>query len=242
MNTPTCHPRGFTLIELAIAIFVMALLLGSVLVPIATQIEQRQIGETRKTMEEIRDALLGFAVANGRLPCPDLLAGANANDGIEDVVANRCPNLVLVSGTNNIVSGNLPWLTLGQANQDIWGNRFRYAVVENFARADLPFTFATNSVLRVCSSSTTCVAAPLTSTAVAVIISHGTNGRGAINAITNTANPAPISADELENINNDRDAVSRDKSNAAANEFDDIVVWLPRFTLLNRMVSAGRLP
>ena len=49
--------RGFTLIELAVALFIIALLLGSILVPLATQVEQRQISETQKTMEEIRDAL-----------------------------------------------------------------------------------------------------------------------------------------------------------------------------------------
>ena len=245
MTVSTTTSRGFTLVELAISIFIIALLLGSILVPLTTQVEQRQISETQKTMDDIRDALIGFAVANGRLPCPDVQTvtpGATPNDGIEDVVANRCPNLVSV-GANNIVSGNLPWSTLGMASQDLWGNRFRYAVVENFARSDTLFTFATTAVLRVCPTAATCLAAPLTSTAVAVIISHGNNGQGAINATTNAVNlPLPTAADELENTNNNRDAVSRVKSNVAATEFDDVVVWLPRFTLLNRMVAAGKLP
>ena len=79
------HQSGFTLVELAISIFIIALLLGSILVPLSTQVEQRQLTETQKTMEEIRDALLGFAATNGYLPCPDLQVGGTPNDGIEDV-------------------------------------------------------------------------------------------------------------------------------------------------------------
>ena len=56
---------GFTLIEIAVAIFVIALLLGSILVPLSNQVEQRQISETQKTLEEIKESIIGFAVAKG---------------------------------------------------------------------------------------------------------------------------------------------------------------------------------
>jgi hypothetical protein len=80
--------------------------------------------------------------------------------------------------------------------------------------------------------------------AVAVVISLGKNGLGAINAITGTANPAPTSADENENLNGPSTFVSRTlrATGSAAGEFDDIVIWLSKNTLFNRMVSAGKLP
>ena len=261
---------GFTLVELAIAIFIIALLLGSILVPLTTQVEQRQITETQKTMEEIRDALLGFAATNGYLPCPDLQVRGLApndglipapndgiqdpNDGIEDVttagVIGVCTTITGLA-PNQLAAGNLPWGTLGLGNQDVWGNRFRYTVLAAYAQRPVPpallpqtFSLQTLGGLRVCTTTATCLPATtmLTSTAVAVIISHGKNGYSAINALTNAANVAATSADELENANNDRDAISRTQSNVAGNEFDDIVIWLPKFTLNNRMVSAGRLP
>jgi hypothetical protein len=34
--------------------------------------EQRRITETRQQLAEIKDALLGFAIIHGRLPCPAL--------------------------------------------------------------------------------------------------------------------------------------------------------------------------
>lgn len=165
---------GFTLVELAVSIFIIALLLGSIMVPLATQVEQRQISETQKTLDEIREALMGFAITNGYLPCPDLTAGTGANDGVEDVTAGTgiCQSL---SGT--IATGNLPWATLGLGNQDAWGNRFRYAVLSDFAQrapASLFSILTGASTLRVCSSQT--CATVITNAAAAVVISHGNNG------------------------------------------------------------------
>lgn len=230
---------GFTLIELAIAVFVIALLVGMILVPLATQVEQRQTTETQKTMEDIRDALLGHAASKGYLPCPDLTTGTGANDGVEDVTANRCPNRTTTSGVT-FVTGNIPWSTLGLAHQDAWGNRFRYTVVEDFARRDTLFSLGTVGGLRVCRNSG--CASTLTTTGVAVVVSHGLNGYGAVNAITNTTNIAPTSADEIVNKNGTRDTVYREKSTVSGSEFDDLVAWLPQYTLANRMIAAGRLP
>ena len=63
--------RGFTLVEIAIAVFIITILLGSILVPLQTQVEQRQVSETQKMLEDIKDALIGHAIVKGYLPCPD---------------------------------------------------------------------------------------------------------------------------------------------------------------------------
>jgi hypothetical protein len=75
-------------------------------------------------------------------------------------------------------------------------------------------------------------------------MSHVKNGKGAISALTGTVNAAASSADERENTDGSVNFVSRPPSAAdsPAGEFDDIVSWLSRFTLYNRMVTAGRLP
>jgi prepilin-type N-terminal cleavage/methylation domain-containing protein len=234
--------RGFTLIEVAIAVFVITLLLGGILVPLATQVELRKISETQKALDETRDALLGFALANGYLPCPDKTTSGGAgteNDGQEDVSLGICV----------VSDGNLPWVTLGTANADIWGNRIRYAIHLSFARRTpaIPglFTLITTSNLRACTTSA-CSSLLTTSSdgPPAVILSHGKNGLGGRNATTNAANPAPVSADELENTDGDTTFVSRAQSatGSGAGEFDDVVTWIPRSVLLNRMVAAGKLP
>jgi prepilin-type N-terminal cleavage/methylation domain-containing protein len=233
---------GFTLIEIAIVLFVIALLVGSMLVPLATQVEQRKISETQKLLDEIRQALLGYALANGYLPCPDKTTAAGAgtaNDGQEDVNAGTCV----------AQEGNLPWVTLGVTGYDSWGNRYRYRVHPSFSqRAPAAlFTLSTTSNLQVCADQgcgTSLTAG--TDGPPAVVLSHGKNGYGAINSITNTANPAPTSLDELANTDGTADTIyvshAQTDVGSTAGEFDDIVVWLSREVLLNRMVAAGRLP
>jgi hypothetical protein len=75
-------------------------------------------------------------------------------------------------------------------------------------------------------------------------LSHGKNGLGAINSLTNSLNPVPTTADELENTDGNANFVSRvaTPAEATAGEFDDIVTWLSKYTLFNRMVAAGKLP
>jgi hypothetical protein len=80
--------------------------------------------------------------------------------------------------------------------------------------------------------------------AVAVIISLGRNGFGAINAATGLPNPAPTSPHEIGNATGPTTFVSRTMTpvGSTAGEFDDIVLWLSKHTLLNRMVAASKLP
>ena len=121
---------GFTLAEMAIVLVVVGLLLTSVLSTVSTQFEARNIGETQSRLNQIKEALTGFAQANGRLPCPadgTLVTGATGA-GLEEVVdttSNTCK-----SAANYRV---LPWATLGLVETDVWGRRFSYWVNQSFA-------------------------------------------------------------------------------------------------------------
>jgi type II secretory pathway pseudopilin PulG len=240
------HSRawGFTLIEMTVAIFVIALLLGSLLIPLTTQVEQRQVSDMEKTLSEIKDVMLGFAVANGYLPCPDTDA-----DGLENVAGTgQCSTVA-----GGIAAGRLPHGTLGLTNSDVWGNRLTYVINEQFARRSPATTFSLTtggSDVRICTSQA--CTTTLSTTAVAAVISHGRNGYGATGLVSGLVNSCPTppahpngcSADEQDNFGTDADIVSRVRTaaGAAAGEFDDIVAWLPRYALINRMIAAGRLP
>jgi type II secretory pathway pseudopilin PulG len=228
---------GFSFIELAVALFIMTLLLGSILVPLATQVEQRQNAESLRILEEARDAMLGHAIANGRLPCPD-----TDGNGTENIAGGVCTSI-----TSGIAHGTLPWQTLGVGASDAWGNRIRYAVRSEYAQSSTLFSLtspnpASTTYPQVCETSA--CTATLTTLAVAVLVSHGKNGWGATNAASATTYAAPTSLNELANTIVDRDFVSRISTSAdsAAGEFDDVVLWLPVYTLFNRMVTAGKLP
>jgi prepilin-type N-terminal cleavage/methylation domain-containing protein len=124
------HCAGFTLTELAVVLVIVALLIGGMLMPLSAQDDLRRTAETRKTLGDINDALIGFAAANGRLPCP-AIEGSN---GIESPPGGTNCDGSLGMGTNSY-AGYVPAATLGitPVNDngyatDAWGNRIRYAV------------------------------------------------------------------------------------------------------------------
>ena len=62
--------RGFTLAELAIVFVIVALLIGGTVLTLSAQTEARENTDTQRTLDQAREALIGFALRNGRLPCP----------------------------------------------------------------------------------------------------------------------------------------------------------------------------
>lgn len=62
--------HGFTLIEMAIVLLILAALLSYTFMPLRAQLETANIKEARGKLAEIEQAIYGFAIANGRMPCP----------------------------------------------------------------------------------------------------------------------------------------------------------------------------
>lgn len=151
--------RGFTLVEMAIAIAVLALLLGSIFVPLQTQVESRNYDQTQRILDQAREALLGYAAAYGYLPCPADYAlgssGAEASGSTHTSVTpgpgGSCPATVTGGGVAGVYVGYLPAVTLGFTPVDssgyavdAWGttqNRIRYAVSSSTVNSiNRPFT------------------------------------------------------------------------------------------------------
>lgn len=234
------HPAqtsGFTLIELAIGMLIMSLVLSALLTPLTAQVEQRKISEAQTALTQISDALMGFAMANGYLPCPDRTAGAGANDGIEDLNA----------GATNcaVAEGNLPWATLGINGTDTWGNYYRYRATQAFTDRVNPFRLnSTGNITVQCPAASCATLTTYTNSAPAILLSHGRNGYGAVNALTRSLNAPPDSADELANSDGNSAYINRTLSapGAPAGEYDDLVAWLSTAVLLNKMITAQKLP
>ena len=241
---------GFTLIEMAMVLMIVGLLLGGMLVPLSTQMDQRNVSDTQKTLSDIKEAIIGYAIANGRFPCP---ASATSN-GVESFFSGGASG----GYCSNFNNGFVPAATLGitstvdnQGNTgfavDSWGNRIRYAVTSSngyaFTETNGMSTVGMSSLqpnLLVCStassSSTSCSVANSTLTSSpgvpAVIYSTGKNGASGGTSADEAENPNPNSAD------NDRVFVSHDFTPT----FDDQVIWISPNILYNRMVAAGKLP
>ncbi len=243
--------RGFTLVEMAMVLMIIGLLLGGLVPTISSQMEQQQTRETRKQLDEIQQALVGYAIINGRLPCPanPTIATGQSTAGAEAVTGTACSTVA-----NNAAVGVLPWATLGVNETDAWGNRFTYRVTAIFADEVSTDTFggscpsgttATLSSFALCSSGNLDVqssASGGTSIAInvpAVVISHGKNGGG---AYTQQGTQVTNSSDADEQENSDGSADNNYVSHTPTPNFDDLVIWLSPNTLSNRMVAAGKLP
>ncbi len=260
--------KGFTLIELAVVLFLVALVLGGVMTPLSTRIEQEERKKTEVVLAEIKESLIGYTLVNGHLPCPDCFVdGASCgtgtaitDDGFEDGLDSTTAAVTgprAIDFNQCIVEvGYLPWATLGVSQFDAWGNRFMYSVDSNFAddndgtpaTANCPATVpATSNVsFKICSLGDMNVwenggATPtnqVASNVSALVLSHGANG----NPFGGTA---PTSADEVENWWTDvvdRNFVSDDYNTSTANQYDDMVIWITPATLIYKMINAERLP
>ncbi len=263
------HPRerGFTLVELALVMGIVALLLGGLMVPVARMLEQKATATTQATLETAQQALLGFALLNKRLPCPDI--GASGLEGTYDIATNRCSSSSSPSFSDPADAswGYLPWATLGVSGADAWGRRLRYTVSTPLA-STVSGTFkaeVTNSNLIIkcttlasasvpnCFSGTSLITP--TDKAAFVVYSHGKNSRGAasMDGLSIVAAP-PAGSDEFQNLPDSsasgstatsrRTFVSRLHTDAVnpAGEFDDLMVWMPASLLVAKLLAAGQWP
>jgi prepilin-type N-terminal cleavage/methylation domain-containing protein len=226
--------RGFTLIEMAIVLVIITLLIGGLVGPLSAQIQARRVAETRKTLEETREAIIGFAMTqngtpatNRRLPCPDL-----EGDGTESLAGTKC------AGS----SGFVPWVDLGVGNQDAWGNHLRYEVDRDLADPDQGFATSVPTIfpaLTVCQTHT--CANTVAGNLAFVLASHGPNGWGARN-ISGSTLALPTGNDEQDNLDNgDQTYVSRSatKPDSANGEFDDLLAWVSYPQLVVRVCPTG---
>jgi prepilin-type N-terminal cleavage/methylation domain-containing protein len=229
---------GFSLVELAVVMMVLGLLLGSVLLSLSKQDEIKRTKLTDERLDAVREAIIGFAVANGRLPRP-ALAVTNGNERAACATDADC-------------TGFIPWTLLGVQRLDGFDKLIRYSVTPDFANAS--FTMTTVPTKSVWSRNTTGVVVDLagaaTCTAIngctpAVIYSVGKNNFGT--TMEGVALPATSATNTDESTNNTATVsfVSREyttSTTAVGGDFDDRVTWLPSAVLLSRMVQAGRLP
>jgi hypothetical protein len=212
-------------------------------------------------LQDAKEVLIGFALSNGRLPCP-ASATSNGQESFAsggDATNGKC---------SNFFDGFLPAAALGITPVDAsgyaidgWGltqNRIRYAIAKTTVNSiKYPFTrtdgMKNASMSEIGKSVTTllfvCASAPpapysdcgsatmLTDKAIFVVYSVGKNAATGGTGTDESVNPNPNSTGTGKGV-----FVSHEPSAAAGNEFDDIVDWLSPNILFNRMVAAGRLP
>lgn len=228
---------GFSILEMAIVMVIVATLLGGLLVSISQTREINNRTDAENSLEEITEALYGFAQANGRLPCP----ATTTSTGAEAPIGG---------GACTQRFGFVPWSTLGLSGSlntdnlltDSWLSPFRYSVTNQngnaFTTAGQMSTVGMAALapnLQICDSNT--CATVLFDSAPAVILSLGANW------------DTFTSGDEVENsgeatINGYRQANNNDfvSTDYIEDTFDDIITWISPSILYTKMIAAGQLP
>ena len=267
-NRRAAIARGFSLIEIAVVLLILSVLISIVAIPISSQVEARRVEDTRKQVELAKEALMGFAVSQGKLPCP----ASPISNGVSSYCTNgtggcTATTTVQTHGRCSDPNGFLPAVTLGTAPIDAQGyavdawqdgtaaRRVRFAVSRFESPAGtFPLT-AANGIrtatmdtvavapnhLYICA--TGLVAAPPTSSCGATVTTLSSQAAAVIYSFgKNGTNAfADLSFDEK----NNQDAGSNDIVFTAGDPnatFDDIVTWVSLNVLFGRMVQANKLP
>lgn len=217
------HQGGFTLAELAVVLIILALLSGSLLVPLGSRMEARDRQLTLERLRDIQQALTGFAIIHGRLPCPSTEADpTHPNYGVEDALP-----------CNLSVEGRLPWRTLAMSAIDAWGRQrvqadepwtghWHYRVDRAFTQSPITPASAPADNLQIRSHDDFHVTVS-DSQAVALVFSTGANrSPDGLNATYSAAQP-------------------KYQSGEVSASFDDLLIWIGRPLLIARLAQAGRL-
>lgn len=263
-NRNTAVAGGFSLIEIAVVLLILSVLISIVAIPLSSQVEARRVEETRKQVELAKEAIMGFAVSQGKLPCP---ASATSNG-----IASYCTNGTGACAATTVVpshgrcsdpNGFLPAVTLGISPIDSQGyavdawqdgaaaRRVLYAVsrfespagtfpltASNGIRTATMDIVAASPHLYICA--TGLIAAPPTSNCGVSVTTLSTQAAAVIYSLgkNGTTAFASLSFDEQNNQNGDVVFTAGDP-NAT---FDDVVTWVSLNILFGRMVQANKLP
>jgi hypothetical protein len=216
----------------------MSLLMGAVVGTLSSQEERKRSIRTREALDQAREAVLGFAVVNGRLPRP----ASAATDGTER----------LACATEADCTGFLPWVVLGLQPGDGADRLLRYSVTPAFANTSFTLSSVPTKAVQTRNSAGTLVyvagAAGCAASAgcvPAVVVSQGAGRWGTRLDGTALAGGWPTTTDEYLNQTATTTFVSRDTvdlTTATGGEFDDRLQWVPTPVLMSRMVQAGKLP
>jgi prepilin-type N-terminal cleavage/methylation domain-containing protein len=257
--------RGFTLVELAVVILIVSLLLGGLVATIDAQANARAAAQTEQSMQLARDALIGFAIRQERLPCPamenvDFVGGLPPYWQTHAALGYRNGTATRVDGTGEEAFaaggssangqctdtvGFLPALTLGIGPTDAqgylidgWGSRVLYAVTD--ADTTNPRAFTTAKRLRTLGFAVTpnlfvCASTSTNKPTDCGALNPGTRVPAVVFSRGKNYAQAAAGADETDNNDGDRFFVAHTPSPA----FDDQILWLSENVLYSRIIAGS---
>jgi prepilin-type N-terminal cleavage/methylation domain-containing protein len=229
---------GFTLVELSIVLIVVGLLLGTTISALTSFLSRAQFSQTEAQLALVQEALIGYVISRGRLPCPDRTdyppvapTFGSGSDGLGDIAGVTCAGQI----------GYLPYAELGLPGRDTWDTLYYYRVDDVYAdnpSAGQTVTFTLSEAegnIEVKNKKDPPGDMVIADNIVALVFSAGPNAHISL---------AEASDDEDENLNGDATFVDKNyvPEGAAEPEFDDVSRWISSYVLKAKMAEAQRLP
>jgi len=238
---------------MAIALAIIGFLVGGLLKPMSLAMDYQKIKYTDITLEQIKEALVSFAIINKRLPCPakcskysgkssDCVDGVvynanyvgkeDKNDYIVDIADIYSPDIQFCG----IQTGYLPWVDLGIGRYDGWDEPFHYKVDKYYSILNILTKINDKGIINSFKTDD--------SERLKVRDTNNKNyttteqplGHSRIIAIILSSGKNG----DLETGNTGSDATYA-WDDYIENGFDDRVTWLSKYTLINRLLITHNL-
>jgi len=215
--------HGFTLLEMSVVLIVFGLISSLLVTPLAMRSEASRRHTAEDMLDDITEALIGFALIHGRLPCPSIETNPTSTAyGLE-----QSPPCSLN------VPGYLPWRTLGLPAHDPWGSprtsanqpwtgHWRYRPDKNFVDGTISLSTLPSGLIQIKDHDGNLISTS-DSRVVAVIFSTGPNLRAdGLNAAYSPASPILEAGEPTPG-------------------FDDLLRWIGHPLFIARLARSGRL-
>jgi len=235
---------GFSLIEMSIVLIIVGALAGSLVTPMRDSIMHAKRRSAQEQLIVLREAMHGYLIAHGHLPCPVSLSEVNA-----DLAAQKTNNASCA-----FFHGGFPAVELGVLGErseqglllDPWGNPIRYALTgidhDLLGRTGIadwadPHELADIGAGNIAADLELC-----RESSIAECPNKHLIASDIVWVVYSTGMHSNPSAAEKENQDDDKQFTLRSFSINDEHAFDDHIIWASRSELIYWLLKANHLP
>ena len=228
--------KGFTIIELSMALVIISVLSGAGLTTANYYLKKSTLETTKTKLEKIQEALEIYQKVNGFLPCPSPLNvdRSNTSFGVSTAHTTTSASMALNGyvdvNSNAVRIGAVPTTTLNlppSYSHDAWNSKYTYAVTRDLCLDSATYGTTVGAISIVNKDNVSLTASG--HAAAYAVVSHGKLKKGAYNTDGTTRIACGSTEKDSENCNDDqtfRDMRIVEDHDTIANYSDDIILWL----------------
>jgi prepilin-type N-terminal cleavage/methylation domain-containing protein len=253
--------KGYTLVELSIAILIISLLMAGVFSMLTGSINNSKATLTSQRISQIYKSMGTYLMVNKRLPCPASILTSKIEDvtyGQEIGAGTGCVGggVYQSAASANLLFGGVPVVALNLSSEyaeDGYGNKLNYFIDRRFTKnfinpgSDTGDSFGTSdsisNIIEIDEKQANGAFSILSNNVIFTLLSTGANGLGGFDAESGTRNPLSTESEEAKNqpitLNNAVSPPTAHFDNQfimnsfGSDSFDDILIYKTRIDFVN---------